>query len=220
VYDGGHNKRTQNIGLNYLSPDTPIWYAGPDLIASKILTGKTPRILKAIQMVPGNPQRNLATTNLGGMVAIKAAEEDFYQKVIEQKESHKKTNKALADFLKVLANSGNYGLFVEVNIERKKKEKTVNYFSGEQRGRVDSNYVENPGAWYFPPLASLITSGGRLLLAMLEKSVQERGGGYLFCDTDSLCIVGSVVPRSDFWRLSGHPEQIGVTQEPAREKMR
>jgi hypothetical protein len=191
VYDGGPNKRTQNIGLNYLNSDAPIWYAGPDLIASKILTGKAPRILKAIQMIPGNPQKSLTTTNLGGMVEIKPAEEDFYRKVIEQRVSHKKTSKALADFLKVLANSGSYGLFVEVNIERKKKETTVNYFSGEERGRVASNYVEKPGAWYFPPLASIITSGGRLLLAMLEKSVQEREGGYLFCDTDSLCIVGS-----------------------------
>ena len=26
---------------------------------------------------------------------------------------------------------------------------------------------------------------------MLEKSVEERGGSYLFCDTDSLCIVGT-----------------------------
>jgi hypothetical protein len=191
VYDSGNNQRTQNIGLNYLSSRAPIWYAGPDLVASKILTGKAPRILKAIQMVPGNPQKGLKSTNLGGMVAIRPGEEDFYTKVIEQRVSHKKTNKALADFLKVLANSGSYGLFVEVNVERKKKETPVNYFSGEKRGRVDSNYVEKPGAWYFPPLATLITSGGRLLLAMLEKSVQEKDGSYLFCDTDSLCVVGS-----------------------------
>lgn len=91
----------------------------------------------------------------------------------------------------MLANSGSYGLFVEVNKETKKKEKTVTYFSGEKKGTVSSNYVEKPGTWYFPPLASLITSGGRLLLAMLEKSVQLRKGSYLFCDTDSLCIVGS-----------------------------
>jgi len=80
---------------------------------------------------------------------------------------------------------------VEVNVDRKKKEKNIRYFSGEEKGRVASNYVEKPGAWYFPPLASLITSGGRLLLAMLEKSVQNKKGSYLFCDTDSLCIVGS-----------------------------
>ena len=203
VYQSGHSKRTQNIGLNYLKSRTPIWYAGPDLIASKILTGNAPQILKAFQMVPSNRQRNLRPTNLGGMVEIKPAQEDFYRKVIEQRVPHKKTNKALADFLKVLANSGSYGLFVEVNTERKKKEKIVNYFSGEKRGRVDSNYVEKPGAWYFPPLASLITSGGRLLLAMLEKSVQKKDGGYLFCDTDSLCIVGS--EKGGFIECAGGP---------------
>jgi hypothetical protein len=191
VYDNKGNKRTQNIGLNYLSSNTPIWYAGPDLIASKILTGKAPRILKAIQLIPGNPQKSLEATNLGGMVEIKPLEKDFYCKVIVQRILHKKNDKALADFLKVLANAGSYGLFVEVNAERKKKEESVSYFSGEKKGNVDSNYVEKPGAWYFPPVASLITAGGRLLLAMLEKSVQERDGGYLFCDTDSLCIVGS-----------------------------
>jgi hypothetical protein len=203
VYDSGHNKRTQNIGLNYLNSNTPIWYAGPDLVASKILTGKVPRILRAIQMLPGNPQKSLKPTNLGGMVEIKPAEEDFYRNVIEQRILHKKKNKALADFLKVLANSGSYGLFVEVNTERKKKETSVSYFSGETKGRIDSNYVEKPGGWYFPPLASLITSGGRLLLAMLEKSVLERNGGYLFCDTDSLCIVGS--EKGGFVECPGGP---------------
>src|SRR5208282_962779 len=44
---------------------------------------------------------------------------------------------------------------------------------------------------YCPPVGSLITSGGRLLLAMLEASVKKAGGTYLFCDTDSLCIVSS-----------------------------
>ena len=51
--------------------------------------------------------------------------------------------------------------------------------------------IETHGHWYFPPIASLITSGGRLLLAMLEKSVADRNGTYLFCDTDSMCIVAT-----------------------------
>ena len=203
VYNAGQNKRTQNIGLNYLNSKTPIWYAGPDLIAGKILTEKAPKILKAIRMVPGDPQRNLKTTNLGGMVEIKPAEMDFYRTVVEQKGFHKKTNKPVAEFLKVLANSGSYGLFVEVNPKRKKRETKVSYFSGEEKGRVESNYKEEPGKWYFPPLASLITSGGRLLLAMLEKRVQKRHGSYLFCDTDSLCIVGP--ERAGFVECPGGP---------------
>lgn len=36
-----YNGRTKNIGLNYLNLNKPIWYAGPDLVASKILTGKS-----------------------------------------------------------------------------------------------------------------------------------------------------------------------------------
>ena len=187
VYGG----KTQNIGLNYLQSKRPIWYAGPDLVASALLNGKPPRISKAMRMAADGCQHGLQPTNLGGMVAVNPAKEDFYRKVIEQRILHKPKNKSIADFLKVLANSGSYGLFVEVNTETNSKEKNVRYHSGDKSGKKRTNYVEKPGAWYFPPLASLITSGGRLLLAMLEKCVQNLSGSYLFCDTDSKCIVGS-----------------------------
>ena len=203
-----YNGKTQNIGLNYLVSQQPIWYAGPDLIASKILTGKAPKILRAFRMVPRGQQSGLTPTNLAGMVEINPAKDDFYRKVIEQRVSHKSENKALADFLKVVANAGSYGLFVQVDTERKRKEAKVRYFSGEKHGRITSTYTERPGPWYFPPIASLITSGGRLLLAMLEKSVAEKDGSYLFCDTDSLCIVatreGELVPcEGGAFRLNG-----------------
>ena len=42
-----------NIGLNYLTSEQPIWFAGPDIISSILLNGgKIPRILKAIRIVP------------------------------------------------------------------------------------------------------------------------------------------------------------------------
>src|SRR2546430_11654139 len=53
--------------------------------------------------------------------------------------------------------------------------------------------MKNRGLVFFPPLASLITSGGRLLLAMTEACVKEKGGTYLFCDTDSCAIVSSKI---------------------------
>src|SRR4029077_6799017 len=143
-----------------------------------------------MRMVADGCQHGLQPTNLGGMVAVNPAKEDFYRTVIEQRILHKRKNKPLADFLKVLANSGSYGLFVEVNTDTNTRQKSVRYFSGERSGRKPTNYIEKPGPWYFPPLASLITSGGRLLLAMLEKCVRGLSGSYLFCDTDSMCIVG------------------------------
>jgi hypothetical protein len=191
VYGG----KTQNIGLNFLRSKRPIWYAGPDLVASTLLHGKPPHVVKAMRMVAKGRQAGLQVTNLGGMVEVNPRRDDFYRKAIEQRIPHKVKNKPLADFLKVLANSGSYGLFVEVNTETNSKEKDVRYYSGEKSGTKLTNYLEKPGAWYFPPLASLITSGGRLLLAMLEKCVHNLSGSYLFCDTDSMCIVGSKAKR-------------------------
>jgi hypothetical protein len=51
--------------------------------------------------------------------------------------------------------------------------------------------IEQPGSFYFPLLGALITSGGRLLLAMIERCVRDAGGTYLCCDTDALIIVAS-----------------------------
>ena len=42
-----------------------------------------------------------------------------------------------------------------------------------------------------PPVAALIVAGARLMLAMLEKCVTDRGGNYAFCDTDSMEIVAT-----------------------------
>jgi hypothetical protein len=194
-----YNGRTQNIGLNYLTSEQPVWFAGPDIVASALL-GKVPKIIKAIRMVPHGRQPDLHTTNLAGMVAITPEIDDFYRHVVEQKSVHKPTNKPLANFLKVLASSGSYGLFVQLDPERFHKAVSVKVFSGEIFFERPYAVVEKSGPWYFPPLASLITAGGRLLLAMLERCVTDRRGSYLFCDTDSLCIVsterGGLVPCS------------------------
>jgi hypothetical protein len=194
-----YNGRTQNIGLNYLTSEKPVWFAGPDVVVSALL-GKIPKIVKAIRVVPHGRQRDLRTTNLAGMVPINPLHDDFYCRVIEQKSVHKPTNKGLANFLKVLANSGSYGLFVQLDPEKFPKPVSVKVFSGEISFERPYMAVEKSGPWYFPPLASLITAGGRLLLAMLERCVTDRHGSYLFCDTDSLCIVsnkqGGLIPCS------------------------
>ena len=52
-----------------------------------------------------------------------------------------------------------------------------------------SSTREAPGEYCFPPLASLITSGGRLLLALSERLVTDRGGTHAMEDTDSMAIV-------------------------------
>ena len=186
-----YNGRTRNIGLNYLSSQEPIWYAGPDIVASVLLKGKTPRLIKAIRLRSSGEQKALKNTNLANMVQIDPRTDDFFVRVVEQRNRLKPSNRSVSDFLKVVGNSGSYGLFVQVDTETRQKPKKVRVYSGEKHFSEPSRYLEKTGPWYFPPLASLITSGGRLLLAMLEACVRDAHGNYLFCDTDSMCIVGS-----------------------------
>ncbi len=184
-----YNEVTQNIGNNYLTSDKPLWFAGPDLIASATRTGRVPRILRAIRMVPHGKQAGMRNVNLRGMVQIDPYKDDIFRKVIEQRKLHK-SDQALYYWLKILANSI-YGFFVELNPEIQTTDVPVTVFSGEKTLHDVSDVIEKPGPWFFPPLAALITSGGRLLLAMTEASVEEKSGTYLFCDTDSLAIVAS-----------------------------
>jgi hypothetical protein len=141
-------------------------------------------------LVAHGKQAGMKSVNLrGSMVEIDPYHDDLFRKVIEQRKLHKADN-ALYYWLKILANSI-YGFFVELIPEIENKNVPVNVFSGEKTFSDSSDVIEKSGSWFFPPLASLITSAGRLLLAMTETCVNEKKGTYLFCDTDSLAIVSS-----------------------------
>jgi len=182
---------TKNIGVNYFTSKQPIWLSGPDVIASKLLAGKVPRIEKAIRMVPHGRQKGLKPTSLRGMVAVDPRKHDLFQVMVEQKQVYKTSNEALSYFLKICANSTSYGMFFELTPQKKFNPVKVKVFSGEHRHEQFVDTIEKPGEWYFPSIAALITGGAHLFLAMLERCITEQGGHYLFCDTDSMCIVAS-----------------------------
>lgn len=182
---------TKNIGVNYFTSAEPVWLTGPDLVMSKLLSGKAPRVEKAFRLVPHGRQKGLKPANLRGMVEIDPAKADLFCAMVEQKEIHRKSNEALSYFLKICANSTSYGIFFELTPQQKRKPTKVRVFSGEHRHEQTVLNIEKPGEWYFPPIAALITGGAHLLLAMLERCVTDKGGHYLFCDTDSMCLVAS-----------------------------
>jgi hypothetical protein len=148
-----YNGRTKNIGLNYLSSKKSIWYAGPDLVASKLLTGNTPRIVKAIRMLVSGEQKRIYATKLAGTVAIDPRKDDFFVRVIEERNRLKRINRPVSDFMKVVGNSGSYGLFVQVDPDTLQKSKKVRVYAGEKTLSQPSRYIEKPGPWYFPLIA-------------------------------------------------------------------
>jgi hypothetical protein len=93
-----------------------------------------------------------------------------------------------------LANSASYGTYLELNpvkVDVRNRPK-ITVYSGEHiKEQLAPDTIEEPGSFYFPLLGALITSGGRLLLAMIERCVRDAGVTYLCCDTDSLTIVAS-----------------------------
>jgi hypothetical protein len=184
-----YNGTTQNIGINYLTSTEPIWFAGPDVIASVLLSGKVLHIEKAMRVVPRGKQSDLGATSLRGMVNVDADKNSFFKHVIEQRARHE-SNPELHYWLKILANSGSYGLFVELN-PTEVDAVPLKVFSGEESFETTSDVLEEPGDWFAPHKAALITSGGRLLLAMLERCIADAGGTFLFCDTDSAAIVSA-----------------------------
>jgi hypothetical protein len=203
-----YNGETRNIGLNYLTSAEPMWFAGPDCVNSVLQTsGKAPSIERAFRLVPRGRQPGLRATNLRGMVAIDPARHDFFRHVVEQRQHHKASDEALGDFLKTLGNSGSYGAFVEVTPKAHRRPVPIQLFEGEQSRTVSSRLVEEHGRWYFPPVAALIAAGGRLLLGMLERCVRDAGGTYLFCDTDSLCVVSA--EREQLFHCEGGDQRLG-----------
>jgi hypothetical protein len=196
-----------NIGVNPLTSDTALVYAGPDLCASTLLSGKAPKVLKAYRLVPRGLQNRLTPVRLRGEVQIDPATQDFFKSVIEERKRVKNRPCISPDergrldaFLKVLANSGSYGIFAEMNREElpAKQREAVTVYGLDEPFAAQTAAPEEPGAFCFPPVAALIPSAARLMLAVLERCVMDAGGSYAFCDTDSMAIAatasGGLVP--------------------------
>lgn len=187
------------IGVNPATAQHPSWYALADVVASAILTGRTPNILRAITLGPKHRQGGLQPLKLRGVVPVNPRNGDFFRTVIEQRTATRNNNTldpATRDrtqrFLKVLANSTSYGVFAELTPKTQANEVDIELWSGTgEPWTASTTNPETPGRWCFPPLAACITAAARLMLALLEHHVTSAGGTYAFCDTDSMAIVAT-----------------------------
>lgn len=206
------------VSVNYLSAQSKkrkdaLWYSLPDIIVSKLLTGKVPRIVDAFRIEPSGSLPELTTLKLRSTITVDPQHQDFFRAVIEQRQlSRSRKNldpvekKRLDKALKVLANATSYGIYAEMH--REEPEKKVNILCQGIDVKPYSCRVihpETPGEYCFPPFASLITGAARLMLALLEYSVTELDGTYAMEDTDSMAIVAT--EKGGLVRCSGGPFQ-------------
>lgn len=197
-----------NIGVNVYSDTVPQWYAGPDLVASALLGDTRPQITRAFRIGPKGRQAGLRSVSLRGSVTIDPEAGDFFQTAIEERQRLKHRNDISAEErdrlrngLKVVANSGAYGITVESlpkQLPAGKTAEVIVYGPEETPFAARTPRPEMPGEFSFPPAAALVTAGARLILALIERMVTDLRGSYAFCDTDSMAIVatkdGGLVP--------------------------
>jgi hypothetical protein len=190
------------IGLNHLTADQPLWFTLADCVASKLLTGKTCEIVQAIRFAPGPVQPGLRIANLAGNAdyRIDPATDDMFRRLIELRHSVKQRMAGTSgeerdrldteqNSLKITANSTSYGIYAEVNVDRRSAEQDVLVLSSTAHAfRFATDKPEIPGSYFHPLLATLITGAARLMLAITERHIVDAGLEWAFCDTDSMAI--------------------------------
>ena len=192
-----------HIALAHPVFDRPVWYALADLAASKVLTGRSPEVSRALRFAPVGTQAGLRPARIRGAVEVDPVLDDFFCRLIEERARvgrglppydglNALERKWLRRCLKTLANSI-YGVLVEINKQRlpQGKRVRVRVWHGQGSYVTSVGAVEEPGRFFFPPLGAIITAAGRLMLALLEWNVRQHGGAFAFCDTDSMAIVAS-----------------------------
>lgn len=190
------------IGANHLSSDRPLWFTLADCIAAKLLSGKMPKVIEALAFEAGPVQSNLRPVDISGNpdYRVDPAAADFFKRVIELRQSVKVrrdgaigVEKAALDIeqnaLKIAANATSYGMYVEVNVaSRSQRVATTVHSATCAPFSFATDKAEEPGPYFHPLLATLITGAARLMLALAEKLVAYHHLEWSFCDTDSMAL--------------------------------
>jgi hypothetical protein len=195
----GYDAAGLQIGVNPLTGRKPLWYPLPDLLAATLLGGRIPTVIEAWRLVPISVQNGLRPVHLRGEVEIDPCKDDIFRRVIEERKRLDRRDDLdpvertrLGETLKVIANSGSYGITAEITRhELGSRRQNVTVWSLDEPFTERLSVVEDAGRFCFPPLAAIVTAGARLMLALLEHCVSNEDGSYVFCDTDSLAIVAT-----------------------------
>lgn len=196
------------------SPERPMYFAWPDVVAAAARSGRVPDIISATRLLPVGRQVGLrgslqvlpdlelnlhpaeadpADDSLISMLDACDREADPAVALVRHRRRLNGTgipaDRVLAAELRVIVNALVFGNGARFDPGRRKI------------GRKWTT-TEHPGPWMFMPLASAVAAGARLLLGVLDRLVVDAGGIVAYRDTDSSFIPsspddGEMVPPDD-----------------------
>ena len=214
--------RAARVTISRVRSEEPQVYMAADVLASRLLGGTVPQIVGAHLYTPRGRQPVRDADVLGVRVP---ATEDLIKHLTEVRAREKVKPKAerdpmLADGVKPIINSGSYGIFIEETIRAAPNGTLV--WDGAGGAYVDlSGIAAEEGRFFSPLLASAITSGARLLLALIETAVRDGGGEMVYCDTDSAFVTPSSIAdavASRFNVLNPYAVNVPLLKDETEEK--
>ena len=195
-YGTGH---AWNIGITEVTSKHSLWYSLADVIASKLYTGKTPKILKAIRFTPAKPQEKLQEITIHG-IKVNPYKQDLFRDLIkhrqtikDKRDTFKKKSKdwkildRKQNIVKIIVNSISYGIYVQIDTTTRSKKAPVKVY-GLTQFTNEKEKIEDPGFMFNPIIAVAITSAARLLLATTEVMLNRKDDTHAYCDTDSMVV--------------------------------
>lgn len=221
------------IGSNHLTSDMPLFFTLADCISAKLLTGRAPKILRAISFAPMPPQEGLQPVDINGNPSYRVDpyEGDLFKRLIDMrsmvkqeiksaKPSEKSTLESQQLTLKILANATSYGIFVELNVEEEKQpQKILCYGTGAKPFPLNIKKFEEAGTFFHPLLAALITGAARLMLAATERLAIDAGLDWAFCDTDSMALAKPEgMAHEDFYNKAKEVQEWFTPLNPYAQK--
>jgi predicted nucleic acid-binding Zn ribbon protein len=224
--------KSRNVALPVRVDHRTQWWTLLDAAASVLETGRAPHVIRVLRFRPLEPQTDLGPIDVAGDTRYRVDPygDDVIRRLVELRmilRVEASTAKAAGDdrlaaelearagALKKSANSLAYGVPIEVNVTDYAEaiRATVVEPNGASFAAVGARRDEQPGEWFNPLLATLVVSGGRLLLAAAMRLVRDAGGTYAYWDTDGLFVVATETGGSVEAR--GLAAEAGVAPVPA-----
>jgi hypothetical protein len=184
------------------SDELVVAYLG-DVLTTKVLCNRTCEIVRAERIVPIG-RRPLRRTRLFGRVPFDPGKDQLFKLLVEEGERFSRgeghyakipapLRAAILPGVKGIGNIGCFGALIEtreVDLLPNRREE-VSLLSDAEPLRRAIAHPEDPGPFACPPIAGLVTAGGRLLLALLHRLVADQGGVVAARDTDGAHIVAT-----------------------------
>jgi len=200
-----HLEDTTKVVTSNVFSNKDMMYHYMDVISAKLIDGKEQYEIVAAWEVKKHDKQNLQSFEVADVTIDES--DNVMAKAIEarkniQLEQGYKDETTLS--LKIVANSL-YGCTAERLVKEKDKDR--------------HDFASKTG-FYNPHVATTITAGGRLMLALGEHLAKEYGGKLVYCDTDSLILPDKVSDKviKDFESLNPYSGKAGNLQVLEDEK--